>query len=815
MGSEINKVVVIGSGVMGSGIAAHIANSGTKVLLLDIVPKDAGADRNKLADGALERMLKADPAVLTHKSKAKLITAGNLEDNLDLLGDADWIIEVVLEKLDVKRDLYKKIAAVRKPKSIVSSNTSTIPLKHLIEGLSEEFRKHFIITHFFNPPRYMQLLELVVDEETDKGAAQVIRDFCDVRLGKGVVECNDTPGFIANRIGCFWMTSGVLEAMRLGISVQEADLVMGKPVGIPKTGVFGLLDLIGIDLMPLIASELAKTLPAGDEFIKIYNQPELIKKMIADGYTGRKGKGGFYRLNTEGGKKTKEVINLKTGEYLPDSKPSLASVEAAKGGLIKLVTHEDVGGQYARSVLVQTLAYAASLVPEIASEITSVDEAMRLGYNWKYGPFELIDRLSDGEISGAKWLADELKNLGKTVPDILTKAGNSKLYKTEVDKKLFFNINGKYDEVKVESDYWMLADKKLGKKPVLKNPSASLWDVGDGILCLEYTSKMNSVDPLILEMMQKSIEVVQKDFKGLVIGNDADNFCVGANIGILLFAANVAAWKQIREIIKQGQDAYMALKFAPFPVVTAVSGMALGGGCEILMHSDAVQAHIETYTGLVEVGVGIVPGWGGCKEMVIRHMESESLRGLSVAKKGGMFALSLKQALSGEGADALFHPIKTMNAMPAISKAFENIAMAKVAKSAEEARDMMVLLQRDGITMNRRRLMADAKKKCIDLSSGYKPPLMKKVNLPGKTAKAALEMAINGFVKSGKATLYDEIVSKGLATVLSGGNTDITRQLSEQDLLDLELDVFMDLIRNKGTMDRIEHMLEKGKPLRN
>lgn len=812
---EIKKVAVIGSGVMGSGIAAHIANSGMQVVLLDIVPKDAGDDRNKFARGAIERMLKADPAPLTHKKKAKLITPGNLEDNLSLLSDADWIIEVVLENLDVKRDLYKKIATVRKPGSIVSSNTSTIPLKHLTQGLPEEFRKHFLITHFFNPPRYMRLLELVVEKETDAEAAKLIREFCDVKLGKGVVQCNDTPGFIANRIGCFWMTAGVMEAMRLGVTVEEADLVMGKPVGVPKTGIFGLLDLIGIDLMPLIASELTKTLPASDEFIKIYKQPELIKKMIADGYTGRKGKGGFYRLNTEGGGKVKEVKDLKTGEYYAAVKPKLESVDSARDGLIKLVTHKDIGGQYAHAVLVQTLGYAASLIPEIAGEITSVDEAMRLGYNWKYGPFELIDRLSDGEKSGAKWLADELVKLGKPVPEILAKAGNGKLYKTEADKRFFFNLGGKYDEIKISQDGWMLADKKLGKKPVLKNPSASLWDIGDGILCLEYTSKMNSVDPLILEMMQKSIDIVKKDFKGLVIGNDADNFCVGANIGILLFAANVAAWKQIREIIKQGQDAYMALKFAPFPVVTAVSGMALGGGCEILMHSDAVQAHVETYTGLVEVGVGIVPGWGGCKEMIIRHLESEALKGLSIAKKGGMFALAIKQAIAGEGKASLYHPIKTVNAMPAISKAFENIAMAKVAKSAEEARDMMVLLAKDGITMNRRRLMSDAKKKCLELSVGYAPPLMAKINLPGKTAKVALEMAINSFVKSGKATAYDEVVSKALATVLSGGNTDITKTITEQDMLNLELDVFMELVKNKGTMDRIEHMLDTGKPLRN
>lgn len=815
MVSEIKKVAVIGSGVMGSGIAAHVANSGVEVILLDIVPKDAGSDRSKLAKGAIERMLKADPAPLTHKRKAKLITPGNIEDDIKLLEDADWIIEVVLENIDVKRDLYKKIAAVRKPKSIVSSNTSTIPLHHLTQDLSEEFRKHFMITHFFNPPRYMRLLELVTGDDTDKGAVEVIREFCDVRLGKGVVDCNDTPGFIANRIGCFWMTVGVLEAIRLGVTVEEADLVMGRPVGVPKTGVFGLLDLIGIDLMPLIASELSKTLPASDEFIKIYTQPELIKNMIADGYTGRKGKGGFYRLNTEGGGKLKEVKDLKDGSYYPAAKPRLDSVDGAKEGLYKLVNHTDIGGQYAKSVLVQTLGYAASLIPEIADDITSVDEAMRLGYNWKYGPFELIDKLGTKEISGAKWLAGEIEKSGKPVPDILAKAGEGALYKADVDKKFFFNIKGSYDEIKVSPDGWMLADKKLGKKPVLKNPSASLWDIGDGILCLEYTSKMNSVDPMILEMMQKSIEVVKKDFKGLVIGNDSDNFCVGANIGILLFAANVAAWKQIREIIKQGQDAYMALKFAPFPVVTAVSGMALGGGCEILMHSDAVQAHIETYTGLVEVGVGIVPGWGGCKEMIIRHLEAENLRGLSVAQKGGMFALAAKQAASGGGSASLRHIIKTTNAMPAISKAFENIATAKVAKSAEEARDMMILLDKDGISMNRRRLMADAKKKCLELSSHYTPPKMREFSLPGKTAKVALEMAINSFVKSGKATPYDEVVSKALATVLSGGNTDITKTMTEQDMLDLELDVFMELVKSKGTMDRIEHMLETGKPLRN
>ncbi|PIR37451.1 MAG: 3-hydroxyacyl-CoA dehydrogenase [Alphaproteobacteria bacterium CG11_big_fil_rev_8_21_14_0_20_39_49] len=800
MSFRINKVAVIGSGVMGASIAAHVANSGTEVVLLDIVPKDA-KDRSQLAKGAIERLLKTDPAPLTHKRKAKLIIPGNLEDDLSLLSDVDWIIEVVLEDLEIKRDLYKIISEFKKTEAVVSSNTSTIPLHLLIEEMPIEFNKHFMVTHFFNPPRYMRLLELVVGEHTSADIAKVVREFCDVKLGKGVVDCKDTPGFIANRIGCYWMTVGVLDAMDIGITVEEADLVMGRPVGIPKTGIFGLLDLIGIDLMPLIAKEFSKTLPETDEFIKIYKEPELVKRMISEGYTGRKGNGGFYRLNTETGEKIKEVIDLKTGEYSPATRPKLQSVEAAKGGLRKLIEHDDIDGKYGKAVLLKTLSYAASLVPEISDDIVAVDEAMKLGYNWKYGPFELIDKLGCDKVSGTKWLAEKLKSEGMSIPQLLEKAGDNPMYKLEGGKRFYITGSGDYTEIKVSPDAWMLADKKVGNKPILKNPSASLWDIGDGIACLEYTSKMNSVDPMILEMIEKSIEIVQKQYKGLVIANDSDNFCVGANIGVLLFAANVAAWKDIREIIKRGQDAYMALKFAPFPVVTAVSGMALGGGCEILMHSDAVQAHVETYTGLVEVGVGIVPGWGGCKEMLIRNIDKRLDEQTVTAKLGRMFS-----ALS---------PIKTINTMPAIIRAFENIGLAKVAKSAEEAKDMLILLDKDSITMNRKRLLSDAKDKCLELVDGYNPPQMRSISLPGKTARAALNMAIDGYVKNGKATKYDEVVSKALATVLSGGNTDITKELTEQDLLNLELDVFMELVKNEGTLDRIEHMLETGKPLRN
>jgi len=791
---EIKKVAVLGSGVMGSGIAAHMANAGIPVVLLDIV-KAGEKNRNALTEGAVEKQLAAKPPGFVHKNKAKLVTCGNLEDNLGLLKECDWIVEAVLEKLEVKQDVYRKIDAARKPGSIVSSNTSTLPIHELVKGLPPAFAKDFMITHFFNPPRFMRLLEVVKGEQTRADAFEAISKFADVTLGKGIVECKDTPGFIANRIGVYWLMLGLLEAIRLGVTPEQADAVMGKPVGIPKTGVFGLFDLIGIDLMPLIAREMLNTLPESDPFRVLYNEPELVKKMIADGYTGRKGKGGFYRINKQGEKKIKEVINLQTGEYSAQGKKvELASVDAAKSGLRALVTHDDIGGKYAWAVLSGTLAYAASLVPEIADGITGVDDAMRMGYNWKYGPFELIDRLGTKEQTGVDWFAAKLKEEGKPVPALLEKAAGKTLYTVDAGKRQFFAVGGGYTPIIPPTGSLMLADIKLTKKPVQKNPSASLWDLGDGIVCLELTSKMNSVDLDILSMLQQVVPLVQKDFKGLVIGNDADNFSVGANLGLILMAANVAAWSQISDMIKQGQSAMMGLKYAPFPVVASLSGMALGGGCEIVLHCDAVQAHIEAYPGLVEVGVGLIPGWGGCKEMLVRHV------GGKAGKEGGGFISNM---------------IATGGAMPALTKVFETIGMAKVGGSAEEARDMKILRETDGITMNRVRVLADAKAKCIALANGYKSPEPATIHLPGGTAKVAMCMAIDGMAAAGKATPHDVVVCKQLANILSGGDTDMSEALTEQQLLDLEHEVFMQLIKTKGSLARIEHMLETGKPLRN
>lgn len=778
---SIQKIAVIGSGVMGSGIAAQIANAGLPVLLLDIVPKDA-KDKSVLAKHAIEKMLKTDPAPLMHKRNAKLIEAGNLEDDLPKLSDVDWVIEVVLEDVKVKHDLYKKITAHLKKDAIISSNTSTIPLQKLSEGQSADFQKNFLITHFFNPPRYMRLLELVVGEKTDANVAKTIHEFCDVKLGKGVVKCHDRPGFIANRIGTFWIQAAVNAAFEMGISIEDADAVMGRPIGVPKTGVFALVDLVGVDLMPHLAKSLLDTLPADDGYCKIYKHHPMIDTMIKDGYTGRKGKGGFFRLNTDSGKRVKEVRNLKTGDYHPAQDSKLSSVyESKKGGMRSLLEHDDIGGRYAWAVLSQTFEYVLGLVPEIADDIDAVDRAMKLGYNWKFGPFEMIDQV------GAKWLCDRLKKDNRKIPTLLEQLGDGTFYKTENGQLNFFGTDGKYHPVKRDDGVLLLEDIKRAGTPIAKNGSASLWDIGDGVLCLEFHSKMNAIDQDIFALIQKSIALIGDgkagNFKALVIHNEGSNFSVGANLGLAMFVINIGLWPQLHEFVAGGQATYKALKFAPFPVVGAPSGMALGGGCEILLHCDAVQAHAETYTGLVEVGVGIIPGWGGCKEMLIRHAHN---------------------------------PKGAKGPMPPAVQSFQTIGTATVAKSAYEAFDHLYFLpKRDGVTMNRDRLLADAKKKALELAKDYQPPEQKTVRLAGATAKAAMDLAVGDLRASGKATPHDVVVASRLATVLSGGKTDHTQELNEDQLLKLELEEFMQLVRHPDTIARIEYMLENGKPLRN
>jgi 3-hydroxyacyl-CoA dehydrogenase len=711
-----------------------------------------------------------------HRRNARLVTTGNIEDHLPLIADCDWIVEAVVERLDIKQDLYRKLDAVRRPGSIVSTNTSTLPLKLLLEGMPESFARDFLVTHFFNPPRYMRLLEVVGGPATRTDALEAVGRFADLKLGKSVVRCKDTPGFIANRIGTYWIQAAINHAVDLGLTVEEADAVAGRPMGVPKTGVFGLVDLVGLDLMPHIARSMLATLPEGDAYRAAHREHPTVTRLIAEGYTGRKGKGGFYRLNREGGGKVREAVDLSTGAFRPTHKVDLDSLTVGARDLKALVSHPDRGGRFARALLLDLLSYAASLLPEIADDITAVDDAMKLGYAWKWGPFELIDRL------GARWLAEALRAGSRPVPALLDRVGEGTFYRVEGGRLQAFQIGGGYRDVTRPEGVLLLSDVKRRSEPLAGNGSASLWDIGDGVACLEFHSKMNAIDPETMALIRKAIGIVENGYRALVIHNEGTNFSAGANIGLALFAANIAAWTEIESMVKEGQDAYHALRRAPFPVVGAPSGMALGGGCEILLHCDAVQAHAETYMGLVEAGVGLIPAWGGSTEMLRRWQAA---------------------------------PTTPKGPMPATSKVFETLSIATVAKSAAEAKDLLFLRPEDGITMNRDRLLADAKAKALAMVEGYEPPPPATIRVAGPGGRCALDLAVDSFRLQGKALPHDVVVSGHLAEVLTGGDRDMTEEVTTDEMLALERAHFMALVRHPATLARVEHMLETGKPLRN
>jgi len=770
--TTIRKVCVIGAGTMGAGIAAQVANAGVPVLLLDIVRDPA--NRNAVAQGALDRLLKAEPAAFMSKRNAKLVEVGNIEDDLGRVAECDWVIEAIIERLDLKHALYEKLEAVRRPGTAVSSNTSTIPLEQLIAGRSEGFVRDFLITHFFNPPRYMRLIEVVAGPNSDPALVTAVSDFADRALGKTVVRAKDTPGFLANRVGTFWIQQAINAAIDLGLTVEEADAVAGKPMGVPKTGVFGLVDLVGIDLMPHLKASLTATLPADDAYRTIAVDHLLITRMIADGYTGRKGKGGFYRLNREMGKR-KEAIDLATGEYRAAAKaPNLPA--GAQKDLRALVGLSGKLGAYAWAILGPTLSYAASLVPQASDDIVAIDAAMRLGYNWKFGPFELIDKLGTGAF------AERLKAEGKPVPAIVETAAGRPFYRVEGGKRQALGLDGAYHDVARPDGVLLLEDIKLSAKPIMKTASAALWDVGDGVAAIEFTGKMNALDNEVMKLISQAVPVVAEKFKALVIYNEGSNFSAGANLGLAIFAMNIAAWGEIEKLVSGGQQALKALKYAPFPVVGAPSGMALGGGCEVLLHCDAIQAHAESYIGLVECGVGLVPGWGGNGEMIDRWRQNPAL------PKGPM---------------------------PAVAKVFETVSTATVSKSAAQAIEHGFLRPTDKVTMNRDRLLADAKARALAMVEGYTPPEPPTFRLPGAGGRTALDMAVQGFRARGLATPYDEVVSGALARILTGGDADVVDVVTEDDLLALERREFAALVRNPATQARVEHMLTTGKPLRN
>ena len=770
----IERVAVIGSGVMGGGIAAQLANAGANVLLLDVPAKD-GPDRSAIARGAVERLSKSRPPAFMLRGAARRIDTGNIDDDLPRVGEADWIVEAVVERLDVKRDLYARLDAVRRPGAIVSSNTSTIPLAQLVDGASEALQQDFAITHFFNPPRYMRLLEIVRGPRTRPDLVERLREFADRRLGKGVVECKDTPGFIANRIGVYWLQCAVFEAMRAGLTVEQADAALGPAVGIPKTGVFGLVDLVGIDLMPHVVASMDSLLAPDDALRSYMEMPDLVRRMIADGYTGRKGKGGFYRLRREGSERIKEAIDLETGEYRRSERVRPACVEAAKsGGPRALLEHDSAEGRYAWQVLSSVIAYSAALVPEISDDVADVDTAMRLGYNWQAGPFELADRV------GAGWLADRFRTENRPVPSMLDSARENGFYRRADGRIERMDADGGYEPVAVPAGAVRLADVRRGRERVAGNDSASLWDVGRDVACLEFHTTMNTLDAAIMELIGETLVVVPDRFAGLVIHNDGEHFSAGVNLGQAVTALRAGAWDQLADVAELGQNVFRAMKYAPFPVVGAPSGMALGGGCEVLLHCDAIVAHAETYAGLVEAGVGLIPAWGGCKELLARF---------ACQRPGGP--------------------------MPPISRAFEMVGLARVSQSAAEAREMGILRRGDTIVMNRDRVLGEAIDKVRELSRGYAAPEPPVFHLPGRSGRAALDFALGDLVRAGKATPHDVVVAGALARVLSGGDADLTDETTEDDVLALEREAALSLLRTEGTQARIAHMLKTGKALRN
>ena len=750
---EIRKAAVIGAGVMGSGIAAHLANAGVEVTLLDMEAATAAA--------AVARQLKAGGFM--RRDFAARIATGSITADLGRLSEADWIIEAIAERPDAKRDLYRRIEAVRREGSVVSSNTSTIQLSALMDGMPERLAVDFLITHFFNPPRAMRLMELVPGRRTRPGVVERIRDFADLRLGKSVVLCKDTPGFIANRIGNFWMAAAVNEAIRLGIDIELADAAISRPFGIPKTGIFALGDLVGVDVIALVWRSLHAALPPTDALRAYPEVPDVVAGLVSEGRLGRKSDAGFYRLSKD--RVSREALDLATGAYRPERRAELAPALAADPRL--LMTQGGDAGRYAAAVMGKTLAYAAAVKAEIADGPDAVDTAMRTGYGWDHGPFQLIDQL------GAGWLAESLADQGIAVPPYLAQAAAAAdgFYIGAASQCLL--PDGGRRAVARSPGLITIAGLWAERDPVETWESASLWDMGDSVACFEIRSKMNTISPAVLMALEAALGRTARDFRALVIGSGADIFSAGADLHGFL-AAVEAGPDAVAAQVDLGQRVYAAVRSAPFPVVGAAGGLALGGGCELLLHCSAIQAHAELSIGLIETRVGLIPGWGGCREL-LRRFASE------VPGRRGPVA-------------------------PAIA-AFNLIAPAWVSKSAFEAQAVGFLRRTDGITMNRDRLLADAKVRALALVDAYVSPVPGEIVLSGSAGHGALVNAIAGEVLAGRVKPDDSVVLEALASVLTGGDRCPLRSVEEQEVLSLERATATSLLGTGGTVDRIRNVL--------
>jgi 3-hydroxyacyl-CoA dehydrogenase len=819
---RINKVAVLGAGTMGARIAAHFANAGVPSYLLDIVPPDADAPaRNKIAAAGLDGAKKSKPAAFMDPSLARLVTVGNFEDDLKKLAEVDWIIEAVIENLEIKRALLRKVEAVRKPGTIITTNTSGLPVGKIAEGFSDDFRRSWFGTHFFNPPRYMRLLELIPTPEANRSLIDLVSHFCDVRLGKGVVLAKDTPNFIANRIGTF----SVLNVMRLmqemDLSIEDIDALTGQAVGWPKSATFRTIDLVGLDILGHVVGNMTANVHDERSDLRL---PEFFTQMIQRKWLGDKTKGGFYKKNVgrapspaEAAKEDERLaLDWKTLEYRPRQKPKFPALEMAKNiedpgarlrmllGLEGSPQKGDKAGAFLWSSLSDLWTYSANRVPEISDSIVEIDRAMRLGFNWELGPFELWDA------AGVEPTVARMKKEGKPVAanvEKLLAAGKKSWYADEpkydpksTSGRAYFDLaTVSLQPIQVPAGVWSVAVAKKSNGVVKKNSGASLVDLGDGVGCIEFHSKMNSLGADIISLIFQTLKPggPGDNFDAFVITNDATNFSVGANLMLLLMSVQEEEWDDVDLAIRQFQGMTQAIKFSPKPVVSAPFGLCLGGGTEISLHAAARQPHAELYTGLVEVGVGLLPGGGGCKEMLLRAVDGAS------AARG--------RKASGE---ALAGSVEMLDAM---KRAFENIATAKVATSAHEARGLGFLSENDRITMNRERVLSDAKARALELArAGYEPPIPRiDIPAPGENLRATLKMGVHMMRQADFITDYEVKLGGKIAEVLCGGNVTPGTPVSEQYILDLEREGFKSLCGEKKTQERIQYTLKTGKTLRN
>ncbi len=819
---RINKVAVLGAGTMGARIAAHFANAGVPSLLLDIVPPDAdGPARNKIAAAGLDGAKKSKPAAFFDASLSRLVTVGNFDDDLKRLADVDWIIEAIVENLEIKRSLLKKVEAIRKPSTIVTTNTSGLPVAKIAEGFSDDFRRSWFGTHFFNPPRYMRLLELIPTPDADPALIQAVTHFCDTQLGKGVVLAKDTPNFIANRIGTFSVLNVIRLMQEMDLSVEEIDALTGQAVGWPRSATFRTIDLVGLDILGHVVINMTQNVRDERSDLQI---PPFFKKMLEHKWLGDKTKGGFYKKGVArapspanpGKDQAKEderlAIDWKTLEYHPRQKPKFAALDMAKnvedtGGRVRMLLGLDGGappkadkaGMFLWTALSDLWTYSANRIPEISDSIVEIDRAMRLGFNWELGPFELWDA------AGVEATVARMKKEGRPIAANVEKLLSSEAKswyeddpKTPSGRAYFDLDHGSFKPVEAPEGVWSVETAKKSNYVAKKNSGASLVDLGDGVACIQFHSKMNALGADIISLIAQTLKSGGPGdaFDAFVITNDAQNFSVGANLMLLLMSVQEGEWDDVDLAIRQFQGMTQAIKFSPKPVVIAPFGLALGGGCEVSLHAAARQPHAELYMGLVEVGVGLLPGGGGCKEMVLRAVNS---------------AASIRPDLpSNPRGDSV-------ELMEAMKRIFETIATGRVSTSAEEARGLSFLSSSDRITMNRERVLTDAKTRALELvRAGYEPPVMRTdIPAPGENILATLKMGVYMMRQGEYISDHEQKLGTKIAEVLCGGNVTPGTPVSEQYLLDLEREAFKSLCGEKKTQERIQFTLKTGKTLRN